>query len=111
MRQAVKTENQAYSYLILLLFELYLYKVLHMTKIIIQIERSEDAKLLEAFANRLGLVYAYQDDSTSTEVSQMSDKEWVKAINGSWNDFPETAEEMINLIEDNRTLGRAIEML
>ncbi|WP_421800171.1 hypothetical protein [Haliscomenobacter sp.] len=40
-----------------------------MTKIIIQVERSEDAKLLEAFANRLGLVYAYQDDSTSTEAS------------------------------------------
>ncbi len=82
-----------------------------MTKIIIQIERSEDAKLLEAFANRLGLVYAYQDESTSTEASRMTDDEWVKSINGSWNDFPETAEEMIAVIEDNRTMGRAIEML
>jgi hypothetical protein len=33
------------------------------------------------------------------------------AMNGSWNDFPETAEELNAQIEENRTLGRPIEML
>jgi hypothetical protein len=36
-----------------------------MTKIIIQIERSTDAKLLEAFAQKLGLIYSYQTESQS----------------------------------------------
>ena len=78
-----------------------------MTKIIIQIEKSEDARLLEAFVQKLGLQYAYQEDMGSG----LSDEEWIKSISGSWNDFPETAEEMIALIEENRTMERPIEML
>ena len=78
-----------------------------MTKIIIQIEKSEDAQLLEAFAQKLGLQYAYQEDKGNS----ISDEEWVKSMAGSWNDFPETAEEMIALIEENRTMERPIEML
>jgi hypothetical protein len=79
----------------------------NMTKIIIQIERSADAKLLEAFAQKLGLMYSYQTESTDA----ISDDEWINAMNGSWNDFPETAEELNAQIEENRTLGRPIEML
>ena len=82
-----------------------------MTKIIIQIDRSEDAQLLEAFAQKLGLRYSYQGDATNAEPSAVSDDEWIMGIAGSWNDFPETAEEMIATIEENRTLGRPIEML
>jgi hypothetical protein len=41
----------------------------------------------------------------------IDDKAWVRRIAGSWNDFPETAEEMIALIEGSRTLGRDIETL
>lgn len=78
-----------------------------MTKIIIQIEKSEDARLLEAFVQKLGLQYAYQEDMGNS----VSDEEWVKSMGGSWNDFPETAEEMIALIEENRTMERPIEML
>jgi hypothetical protein len=78
-----------------------------MTKIIIQIEKSEDAQLLEAFVQKLGLQYAYQEDMGN----RVSDEEWVKSMAGSWNDFPETAEEMIALIEENRTMERPIEML
>lgn len=89
-----------------------MYETLDMTKIIIQIERSEDAQLLEAFARRLGLIYAYQEGVTALDVpSTISDEQWVKSIEGSWSDFPETAEEFIALIESNRTLDRAIEVL
>ena len=82
-----------------------------MTKIIFNIERSEDAKLLEAFAQKLGITYAYQGESENTEQPDMSDEEWIRSIAGSWNDFPETAEEMIALIEESRTLGRPIETI
>ena len=37
--------------------------------------------------------------------------DWAHRFEGSWNDFPETAEEMIALIEGSRTWGRDIEML
>lgn len=37
--------------------------------------------------------------------------DWVLRFAGSWSDFPETAEEMIDLIEKSRTLSRPIESL
>jgi len=37
--------------------------------------------------------------------------EWVHRFAGSWNDFPETAEEMIAVIENARTMSRPVEML
>jgi hypothetical protein len=40
-----------------------------------------------------------------------TDSGWVYRFAGSWNDFPETAEELIALIEKSRTFGREIEML
>ena len=40
-----------------------------------------------------------------------NDNEWVQRFAGSWNDFPETAEEMITLIENARTMSRPVEML
>ena len=42
---------------------------------------------------------------------QANKSHWAHRFEGSWNDFPETAEEMIALIEGSRTLGRDIEML
>jgi hypothetical protein len=39
------------------------------------------------------------------------DNEWLYRIAGSWNDFPESAEEMIALMEGSRTLSREVEML
>jgi hypothetical protein len=42
---------------------------------------------------------------------QTEDEDWVRRMAGSWNDFPETAEELIELIEGSRTMGREIEML
>jgi hypothetical protein len=36
---------------------------------------------------------------------------WAHRFEGSWSDFPETAEEIIALIEQSRTLGREIEPL
>lgn len=38
-------------------------------------------------------------------------EDWVLRLAGSWSDFPETAEEMIHLIEGARTMGRPIESL
>jgi hypothetical protein len=43
--------------------------------------------------------------------SNRQDDAWVTSFYGSWKDFPETAEELINLIENARTLGRPVEML
>lgn len=80
-----------------------------MTKIIIQIEREEDAKLLEAFAQRLGLVYTQVLDEAN--MANLSNEEWVNEISGSWSDFPESAEDLIALIEQNRTMEREIEVL
>ena len=37
--------------------------------------------------------------------------DWVQQFSGSWADFPESAEEMIHLIESTRTLSRQIESL
>lgn len=36
---------------------------------------------------------------------------WIDAFYGSWNDTPETAEDLIQLIEGARTTGRPIETL
>lgn len=80
-----------------------------MTKIIIQIEREEDAKLLEAFAQRLGLAYTQVLDEAN--MANLSNEEWVNEISGSWSDFPESAEDLIALIEQNRTMEREIEVL
>lgn len=83
-----------------------------MTKIIIQIEREDDARLLEAFAQRLGLAYVYQTHELESEdKSNISDRDWVNEMNGSWNDFPESAEDLIKLIQQNRTIEREIEVL
>lgn len=71
-----------------------------MTKIIIQIEREEDVKLLEAFAQRLGLVYTQVLDEAN--MVNLSNEEWVNEINGSWTDFPESAEDLIAIIEQNK---------
>lgn len=80
-----------------------------MTKIIIQIEREEDAKLLEAFAQRLGLAYTQVLDEAN--MANLSNEEWVNEISGSWSDFPESAEDLIALIEQNKTMEREIEVL
>jgi hypothetical protein len=40
-----------------------------------------------------------------------ANQEWVHRFAGSWNDFPETAEEMIALIQNARTASRPVEML
>ena len=73
-----------------------------MTKIIIQIEREEDVKLLEAFAQRLALVYTQVLDEAN--MVNLSNKEWVNEINGSWTDFPESAEDLIAIIEQNKAI-------
>ena len=80
-----------------------------MTKIIIQIEREEDAKLLEAFAQRLGLAYTQVLDEAN--MANLSNEEWVNEISGSWSDLPESAEDLIALIEQNKTMEREIEVL
>ncbi len=36
---------------------------------------------------------------------------WVFQFSGSWKDFPETAENLIAIMEGSRTLGRQTEML
>ncbi|MFN0034378.1 MAG: hypothetical protein ACKVUS_04875 [Saprospiraceae bacterium] len=36
----------------------------------------------------------------------VANDEWIHRFAGSWNDFPETAEEMIAVIENARTAGR-----
>jgi len=88
-----------------------LYKAIIMTKIIIQIERTEDAQILEAFAKNLGLAYSYEKEVLPNDATMPSDEDWIKSMSGSWNDFPETAEEMIARIEHNKTLERPIEIL
>jgi len=40
-----------------------------------------------------------------------TDNKWAHRLAGSWNDLPETAEEMIALMENSRTLDREVEML
>lgn len=37
--------------------------------------------------------------------------DWIYEVNGSWKEFPESAEDMISLIENARTMGRTIEPL
>jgi len=39
------------------------------------------------------------------------EEDWVRRFAGSWNDYPESAEEMIAVIEGGRTLGRQVEAL
>lgn len=39
------------------------------------------------------------------------DDNWVQHFAGSWNDFPETAEEMIALTEGARTASRPVDFL
>lgn len=51
---------------------------------------------------------ASQNDKTRS-VTQNFD--WVQHFSGSWSDFPESAEEMIMLVEQSRTLSRPVEML
>jgi len=43
------------------------------------------------------------------DIAEKSD--WVQNFSGSWNDFPEPAEEMIAMIENARTASRSVEML
>ena len=42
---------------------------------------------------------------------QTTKSNWAHRFEGSWNDFPETAEELIAIVENSRTLGREVEML
>ncbi len=42
---------------------------------------------------------------------QIEKDDWVLHFAGSWSDFPETAEEMIALLEGARTMGRTIEQI
>lgn len=42
---------------------------------------------------------------------EKSGEDWVHQFYGSWKDFPETAEEMIKLIEGSRTMNRETEAL
>ena len=44
-------------------------------------------------------------------IQPAGDDDWVLRFAGSWSDFPETAEEMIALIEGARTMSRPIERL
>jgi hypothetical protein len=37
--------------------------------------------------------------------------DWVQHFAGSWSDFPESAEDMIQLVESARTMSRNVEML
>ncbi len=37
--------------------------------------------------------------------------DWVQHFAGSWSDLPESAEDMIHLVESARTMGRTVEML
>lgn len=62
------------------------------------------------------LVKSLQTSPTSSKGkkqrgSPANDNEWVQRFAGSWNDFPETAEEMIAVIENARTMSRPVEML
>lgn len=43
--------------------------------------------------------------------SPVNGNDWVQRFAGSWNDFPETAEEMVFLIENTRTMNRTVEIL
>jgi len=40
-----------------------------------------------------------------------NDDNWVLQFSGSWKDFPESAEELIELVESARTDSRTIEVL
>lgn len=42
---------------------------------------------------------------------QTNKSDWAHRFEGSWSDFPETAEDLIALIENSRTLSREVEML
>jgi hypothetical protein len=57
-------------------------------------------------------VKASTDKSSKTEKQETPNEDnWIDAFYGSWNDTPETAEELIRLIEGARTTGRPIEAL
>lgn len=52
------------------------------------------------------------DKKGKSEKLEMPDgANWIDTFYGSWNDTPETAEELIQLIESTRTTGRPIEAL
>ncbi len=49
--------------------------------------------------------------SNKSRGSKVDKSDWVQRFSGSWNDFPETAEEMNALIGNARTASRSVEML
>jgi hypothetical protein len=51
------------------------------------------------------------NEKVKNEFSSNVEEDWVQYFSGSWNDFPETAEELIDTIEGARTQGRMIEFL
>lgn len=57
------------------------------------------------------LVQSVKSDIASNGDEKVPDDDWVHQLYGSWKDFPETAEEMIELMEGSRTMGREIEAL
>lgn len=55
---------------------------------------------------------ASADKKSKPEQKETSGKDdWIDTFYGIWNDTPETAEELIQLIEGARTAGRPIEPL
>jgi hypothetical protein len=61
------------------------------------------------------LVKSLQPQKLAPKTKKISNKTvaegWAHRFEGSWSDFPESAEELIELIEGARTMGREIEML
>ena len=70
---------------------------------------SEKLSLIELLVKSIQSAPPASKQKKSTQPS--SDDDWVLRFAGSWSDFPESAEEMIALIEGARTASRPIERL
>ncbi len=73
------------------------------------LSNDEKRSLIELLTQSLK-VSAKQKDKTEKQNNSGGD-DWADTFYGSWNDTPETAEELIQLIEGARTAGRPIEAL
>ena len=70
---------------------------------------TEKLSLIELLVKSL---QAATSDSKSKKARlPVGDDDWVLRFAGSWNDFPETAEEIIALVEGARTMSRPIEQI
>lgn len=70
-----------------------------------------ETETLEAFLENFPSVRREQVVAVMEAHLRHTDDKYVRRFEGSWNDFPESTEEMIALIEGSRTLGREVEIL